>query len=128
MTPRIVKTIARQAKRQREGMSAGHLDAVRALPCLRCGLALRNDAHHLRKGLPVGERGMGRRAADRYSLPLCRACHEAVEATGDDEAVLASWGIDGRAVAAALWRVRGDRKSMARIVARSLNARGVYVS
>lgn len=71
---------------------------------------------------------MGRRASDQYLIPLCRGCHEWVEATGDDESRLTECGIHGREIAKTLWGNRGDRPAMMRVVIRSLNARGVYVA
>lgn len=127
MRPRIARSVVTVPPRPREGMSRQHEEAIRCMPCLHCGKAPRVDPHHLQRGLPPRERGMGRRASDQFAIPLCRRCHDAAEATGDDEAVLASWGIDGRGIAAALWRVKGDRKAMMRVIARSLNARGIYV-
>jgi hypothetical protein len=108
-------------------MSDSHMKMVSALPCLVCGRAepyVRVDPHHLQRGLPVGERGMSRRAADRYLIPLCREHHTAAEAI-DDEAWLTARGIQGRDIAAALWGARGDENAMTRIVERSLLARRI---
>ncbi len=67
--PKIVK----RKKKQREGMSKKHLENLRQLGCCICGdLA---EVHHLKQGIPLKERGMGRRAADRYAVPLCHTHH-----------------------------------------------------
>jgi hypothetical protein len=99
-------------------MSAAHLANIRSLTCVRCGM-YGPDPHHLMRGVPVGERGTSRRAADRYSIPVCRACHRWVERTGNDEDQLASIGIDGMALANALWRERDSLEAMKRIVFRT---------
>jgi hypothetical protein len=49
-------------------------------------------------------------------------CHAALHRAGDEEAFLASHGIDGRALAAALWAVRGDLEAMRRVVFRARQA------
>lgn len=127
MRARIPRTVPVVPPRPRDGMSPKHEEDIRCLCCIGCGKAPRNDPHHLQRGLPANERGMSRRASDQWAIPLCRKCHRLAEATGDDEAVLASWGIDGRGIAKCLWTERGDRKAMMRIVVRSLNLRGIYV-
>ncbi len=38
---------------------------------------------------------------------------------GNEEAMLAAWGIDGRALAAALWKRTGDYEAMLRAVERA---------
>lgn len=67
---------------------------------------------------------MGRKAADKYAVPLCRHPathsdhHADLHAHGDEEAYLMKHGIDGRALASALWAARGDQDAMERIVFR----------
>ena len=71
-------------------------------------------------------KGMGRKNEDRWAIPLCSipgGCHDKAHAAGDDEAWLASRGVDGRSVATALWAARGDLKAMERIVFRSFQGR-----
>jgi hypothetical protein len=112
-------------------MSDDHRKMVKRLPCLVCGKNGPSDPHHLKRALPTNERGASRKAADRYLIPLCRdplndhgnGCHEKAEGT-DDEAWLAENGIDGRAIAGALWRATGELDAMLRIVERSLLTRG----
>jgi len=62
---------------------------------------------------------MGQRAADRYAIPLSVRAHRELHAAGDEEAWLAAMGVDGRALAAALWRVSGDIEAGMRIVIRT---------
>lgn len=127
MRPRIARSVVTVPPRPREGMSRRYLDAVKVLPCVVCG-RLGVDPHHLMRGLPEGERGIARRAADRWAIPLCRQDHDAAHLHGDDEEWLTERGVDGRALAQALWGARDDIKAMLRIIGRNLNARGVYVS
>jgi hypothetical protein len=126
MKPRIARSVPVVPERKREGMSPSHLAALRALPCVSCGLPA-SEAHHLMRGIPVKERGTGRRSSDRYAIPLCRICHTTAHFYGDDEAYLAVRGVDGRAVAEALWRERGEPDAMRRIVERLLSSRRIYV-
>ena len=100
--PRIPRTVPQGVREPRDGMSRAHLEDVRQCDCLLCGAPGPNDPHHLLRADPT--RGMGRKAADRYTIPACRACHDRMHEHGDDEEVLAQLGIDGRAVASALWR------------------------
>lgn len=47
-----------------------HLARVRSLPCVVCGAAPPNEAHHPREG-----QGMGQKAGDYQAISLCPACH-----------------------------------------------------
>src|SRR3546814_5029413 len=64
-------------------------------------------------------KGTGRRHEDRWSLPVCRPCHNAIHRHGNDEVYLASRGIDGRALAQRLWSVSPDFDLMERAVLRA---------
>ena len=108
--PRIPKGITRPKREPRPGMSPMHLDLVRQLPCCVCGLyGYDVQPHHL---LRTGEHGMGRKSSDRWAVSLCRVHHDGLHADGDEEAYLAYYGIDGRALAQALWRYTGDLERM----------------
>ncbi len=61
--------------------------------------------------------------ADRWAIPLCATHHNALHGAGDEETYLADHGIDGRAVATALWAERGDEEKMERVVFRSFQMR-----
>ena len=126
LAPRVAREIMRHVRRQRPGMSRAYIDDLKLCLCVRCGRPGPNDPHHLQRSVPVGERGTGRRASDQFAIPLCRRCHRWVESTGDDEAQLASIGIDGRALAAASWRERGRPEAMQRIAVRFHQASLVY--
>lgn len=97
-------------------MSESHLAMVRKLPCCVCGYTGHNiEAHHL---LRTGEHGVGRKSSDRWAVGICKHHHLKLHANGDEEKFLADRGIDGRALASALWQHRGDQEAMERIVFR----------
>lgn len=128
LAPRIARQVTRQIKRQREGMSARHLEDIRGLLCCVCGKPPPSDPHHLKAGMvALGQRGTGYRAADKFVIPLCRDCHD-YYGEGDDEVRLASVGIDGRALADSLWRERGNFEAMLRIVLRTIETARLKVA
>jgi hypothetical protein len=116
--PRIARTVLKSAPKVREGMSADHLAMVRQLECINCprGFSAPVQAHHLLRTGDHTQRGTGRKPADKFAIPLCLRCHNAVHAHGNDEVYLAGLGIDGRALASSLWAKRGDLEAMERIV------------
>lgn len=114
--PRIPRAVPTGQREPRDGMSTSHLAMVRLLPCLACG-ASGCEAHHLLLADPT--RGMSRKAADRWAIPVDRACHAEIHRLGYDEAMFTAMGIDARAVASALWAARGDQDRMERIVFRA---------
>lgn len=122
-SPRIPKTMPHHVRRERPDMSPSHKRDIKDLPCLVCGSVSDIDPHHLlHPEHGANSKGMGRTSADKWLLPLCRKCHDAAHAHGDDEAWLASKGYDGRSIAAALWAARGDLAAMVRITLRALQA------
>lgn len=46
-----------------------HLKFIRSLPCCACGSTRRIEAAH------IGPHGLGQKASDECTVPLCRACH-----------------------------------------------------
>ena len=119
LPPRIPKTglPPSSSKPPRSGMSRDHLAYVRSLSCPIYPDEGPIEAHHLLRADRT--RGIGRRAADRYAIPLSTKAHRELHAAGDEEAWLAARGIGGRALAAALWRVSGDFEAGRRIVMRA---------
>lgn len=108
----------------RDGNDSAHLVLIRRLPCLatlaREGREIAPcDPHHLKCGPAAGERGMSRRASDRWALPLSRAAHEELERLGSRRE-LAWWnglGIEEPwELANRLWRATGDQEQMYRII------------
>jgi hypothetical protein len=119
LPPRIPKSglPARKTRPPRKGMSLDHLAFLRQLECPVYPGERPIEAHHLLRADRT--RGMGRKAADRYAIPLSQRAHRELHDAGGEEAWLAAHGIDGRAVAAALWRVSGDLQAGLRVVYRA---------
>lgn len=121
MKPRIPKGLPTPVRRAREGMSESHLAMVRKLPCCVCGIGPIIEAHHL---LRTEEKGMARKSSDRWAVPLCSwphppGCHDRLHADGNEERFLTQHGIDGRALASALWACRNHDhplRAMGRVV------------
>jgi hypothetical protein len=77
-----------------------HLKFVAAQPCLVCG-RIPSDPHHLK----FAERqAMGRKASDRFTVPICRLHHSELHRCGNERAWWQKQGIDPLAIAATLWR------------------------
>lgn len=123
LTPRIAKRMPQHVRQPRPGDSRAHLEFIRKLPCCVCGIhggiySPYTVAHHLLRA-DNRPKGTGRKHLDKYAIPLCTIAHRDVHAHGNDEAWLTERGIDGRALAAALWRVSGDLDKGRRIVSRA---------
>ena len=117
--PRIAKTNLppKRLKRRTNRWNYKHLAFVRELECPIYPGERPIEAHHLLRADP--SRGIGRKAADRYAIPLSRKAHSELHSFGAEESWLAARGIDGRALAAALWRASGDIPQGLRIVVRA---------
>lgn len=72
-------------------MNKKHLNWIRSLPCLVCGKWPPNQAHHL---LTNVNRGMGLKASDDYTLPLCMDCHSQLHLNGNERAFFESVDLD----------------------------------
>ncbi len=120
--PRIARTVTRGKRQPNPKRRALHLAFVRQLPCVACGAMGRpNEAAHVRNGT---DGGIGMKPSDRYSLPLCTACHFLQHTIGE----LSFWGgygIDPLNVALRLWTVSGDTQAGERIVFRARQAIGL---
>ena len=82
-----------------------HLAFVASLPCCITGQDDGVQAHHL---LSVSEKCMGRRSGDDKTIPLHFQTHTALHRHGDERGFLEGCGIDGPALAAALYEASGD--------------------
>lgn len=105
-------------REKREGNSNQHLFLIKRLPCLTCGVHGRSDPHHLRHGVAAKGRGVGMKAQDRYCVPLCRACHDAVHMIGSrrERGWFEDYGYQALALADALWVNSGDVSRMNRVL------------
>lgn len=107
------------AAEKRPGMSDAHLKCIRVLNCATCSAFAPSDPHHLKAGVQH-ERGIGRRATDRWTVPLCRSCHDSVENVGSrrEPEWFAKRGVaDPLGLASALWHATGNPVAMNKIVA-----------
>lgn len=85
-------------------MSGVHLEMVRKCRCLGCGTLESVCAHHLISGLH-SERGMGLKAPDSFTIPLCDTCHRKLHGLGSDTLFFDPKSINAKAVAIALWHL-----------------------
>jgi len=106
-----------EAYKQRPGMSDKHLALIRRLPCCVCGKSYAGEAHHLKSG--IGERGMGIRTTDRWTVPMCHNDHMEVERAGSKRET--EWfkkrGVFPTLLALDLWTNTGDEARMRRVLA-----------
>lgn len=119
---RVGKPIAKRAKpaKAERGTDARHLAAVRRCPCLSCDNDPAGEAAHVRMtraGKPIA--GTGNKPADRWALPLCRACHTADKAAQHRVGEVAFWsalGLDPLAIAARLYADSPDVPAMRAVI------------
>ena len=83
-----------------------HMAALCKLPCCipDCGWQS-GPPHHLLRG---SDKCGGRRAGDNFALPMCHKHHHELHMDGNEPRFLASHGIDGPALAKALYEATGD--------------------
>jgi len=88
-----------------------HLKFIRSLPCAVCSGAPPCDPHHLLSA--PGMRGVGMKAPDWWTVPLCRECHDRLHrecASKTEEGWLLSQGVAPHILARRLWNNSGDRE------------------
>ena len=83
-----------------------HLAFVASLPCCITGTPHGVVCHHLLRG--TGEKCGGRKSGDNWAIPLCGNMHAELHADGNETRFLKRWGIDGPALAKALYEASGD--------------------
>jgi hypothetical protein len=104
-----------RARDRRAGMSKTHLENIRQLQCTICCATAPSviiDAHHLKSGAAATERGIGLKATDRRTIPLCREHHMFVERFGsrrERAVIIDACGIDPHHLSDALWRQSSDK-------------------
>jgi hypothetical protein len=76
-----------------------HLKLVASQPCLICGRTP-SDPHHIKF---AEQRAMGRKASDRFTVPICRLHHRELHRKGNERAWWEKQEIDPLPVAASLW-------------------------
>jgi hypothetical protein len=113
--PRIPRTVMRLKSSLGFRKEAHHLAFVRQLPCVACGKAAPSEAAHVRTGT---DGGIAMKPGDRYTIPLCTACHAKQHQIGE----LTFWSslrIDPLNVAFRLWTVSSDLNAGERTVFRA---------
>lgn len=122
MQSRIPKAIGKPKRKPNARRALAHLAFIRGIKiCLCCGRRGLVDPAHVRKGT---DGGTSLKPSDRYTVPLCRFCHERQHRVGE----VTFWGeigIDPLNVSLRLWTVSGDEEQGVRVVERSLLARGL---
>ena len=98
--------------------SPQHLDFIRGLPCLLCMNNISTEAAHIRfPHIKSAKRptGMGEKPHDRWTVPLCQACH-ASQHKVSEQAFWTRAQIDPIFVSLALWGVTGDHEAGLQII------------
>ena len=112
---RIPRTVARRKPKLDSHRRGQHLSFIRQLPCVACGRAAPSEPAHVRTGT---DGGVGLKPGDRYTVPLCTACHAKQHRIGE----LSFWSalrIDPLNAAFRLWIVSADLKAGERTVFRA---------
>src|SRR6516225_4817416 len=112
---RIPRTVARRKPKLDSHRRGQHLSFIRQLPCVACGRAAPSEPAHVRTGT---DGGVGIKPGDRYTVPLCTACHAKQHRIGE----LSFWSalrIDPLNVAFRLWIVSADLAAVERTVFRA---------
>ena len=111
----VIKT---NFKRDRsDGMSDAYLAKIRKLPsCISWQMPC--EAHHLRSGPAARERGVGRKATDKWALPLTPEEHSQCHHYGSKREIawFRSKGIHAHSLAKELWANRHNQMAMYRVL------------
>lgn len=109
--PPVQKVVQERVKpKQGRERDNAHLAFIRRLPCAVCGIEDRSDAAHIRYGdLSRGKApaGMGMKPDDKWTVPLCRPCHE-VQHGQNERAYWAKREADPLSIAEQLYEHSGD--------------------
>jgi hypothetical protein len=98
-----------------------YLSSIRACPCLRCGMDPAHEAAHvsMNSGAHGKHNSFGKKAADRWTVPLCGACHREDKDSQHKVGELPFWndvGINPLLVCSRLYAARDDFVKMRAIV------------
>lgn len=117
-SPRIAREPVQHVRKPDTRTSRSHKNFIRSLPCCSCGKPPRSEQAHIRAGT---DGGMSLRPSDRYSVPLCNACHLTGPGAQHSVGELAFWaerGVDPYGLAEHLWTNSGDLSAGTRAVLR----------
>ena len=115
MGPCVMTTLRTKQPRQHDD---AHRKFIASLPCIICGDDTSTEAAHIRfADATVDKRatGMGEKADDAFTLPLCGECHRNQHGMGER----GFWALrvgDPIRIALALYRVSGDHEAGMRII------------
>jgi hypothetical protein len=107
------KSLKRQRTKPGPWRSKVYLAWVRSLPCCITGTPFGVVVHHLLRG---SDKCGGRTASDWWAIPLCGQMHAELHADGNETRFLEPWGIDGPALARALYEAYPDREQGCRVL------------
>jgi len=99
-----------------------HLDFIRGLPCLVCGLKRNIEAAHIRmsdRRVAKRETGMAEKPDDCWAMPLCSSCHREGPTSQHGMGERDFWEllrIDVILVALALWQATNDYDRACQII------------
>jgi hypothetical protein len=134
-TPAPIGTLFKQSERMVRAAAVGeiadddYLDAIRQLPCLKCGLEPCGEAAHVRLNSAAFNKrqAMARRPQPKWTAPLCRGCHtrdrDALHRTGE----FMFWrqlGVNPLLVCVKLHAARGDLVRMRAVALSAIAERG----
>jgi hypothetical protein len=107
-----------------------HLQAIRKLPCLRCGVEGFTEAAHVRMTNSAANKrsGLGVKPDDRWTVPLCAGCHQRDPDSQHNVGELTFWhhvGLNPLLVCEALHKASPDIEAMRAVVVRFISARSV---
>lgn len=100
--------------RSKRQFAQKHLAFIRRLPCCSCHRDPAGEAAHVRMACAEygkEEAGVGRKPDDRWTVPLCRLCHQDAPQAQHRIGERRFWrgvGIDSFQLAMALWSAEGD--------------------
>jgi hypothetical protein len=92
----VILTISKPVRER----DRNHLRFVSTQPCLVCGRTP-SDAHHIKF---AGQRAMGRKVSDKFTVPICRLHHRELHRRGNEPTWWENQGIDPLPIAASLWK------------------------
>jgi hypothetical protein len=107
-----MKRRGKPAKDETVKASRDHLAWIHELPCLITGKSPVEAAHisYASKLWGKADRGMGRKADDRWVVPLSTTAHQEQTAMGE-RLFWKKYGLDPLVIASRLWEVSGDTKA-----------------
>jgi hypothetical protein len=103
-----------------------HLAFIRTLPCICCGNPIETQAAHIRMSdarVVKVNAGIGAKADDFWTLPMCGYHHRKQHETGDERKFWKQVGIDPILFALRLWSCTGNHELGCQVVAAAIQSR-----